>query len=222
MTYPKGIDIRAANKYRPGWNWEKMAGDSIDKHWSLTDLASLDKVMGMTPGRNVVVQAGGNIGLFPKRLAEEFKVVYTFEPSGKLYGELVCNATERNIIAGHCALGDTRDPVSLACVRRDGTDRPAHGGMTHVAGDGDVPMMLIDDLSLDACDLIYLDVEGYEFHAVTGAFQTITEFHPVIAVEVNINIEFYGKTASELDRLITGMGYRHANKFLSDEVYVSC
>jgi len=43
--------------------------------------------------------------------------------------------------------------------------------------------MTIDDLGLDACDLIQLDVEGFEAKVLQGASQTITRCRPVIMVE---------------------------------------
>jgi hypothetical protein len=46
-----------------------------------------------------------------------------------------------------------------------------------------VQVMLIDDLELDACDAIQLDIEGYEYPALKGAERTIERFRPVIATE---------------------------------------
>ena len=46
-----------------------------------------------------------------------------------------------------------------------------------------IPMMAIDSLNLDACDLLQLDVEGYEGPAIEGARKTIKQFRPVIVGE---------------------------------------
>lgn len=42
---------------------------------------------------------------------------------------------------------------------------------------------MIDDLDLESCDLIQLDVEGYEHEVLTGAIKTIEKFKPTISVE---------------------------------------
>ena len=41
----------------------------------------------------------------------------------------------------------------------------------------------IDDLNLQQCDLIHLDVEGYEEKVINGALETIKKFKPVVIVE---------------------------------------
>ena len=43
--------------------------------------------------------------------------------------------------------------------------------------------VMIDDLNLWACDLIQLDVEGFEHKALKGAEHTIRRFRPTIVLE---------------------------------------
>jgi FkbM family methyltransferase len=201
------------------WDWSKLKGDPACLKWSRRDLESLEATLRVVKGRTAVVQAGGNVGIFPKRLAEEFDTVYTFEPSPVLFAAMMQNAPEANIIRFQAALGHERTLVSLSRNRRDGSGKPEHDGLTHVVGQGAIPTLLIDDLGLSVCDLIYLDVEGFELYALLGAKETIRRCKPVIAVEVNRGIEYYGHSADTLRKLICGCGYRNVLKMHSDEVY---
>jgi len=216
------MDLRPLREYRREWPWETFKGSAQCIKWAFRDLQNLDRALLLTPGRDVAVQAGGNLGLFAKRLAEEFKSVYTFEPDPRLFDLMKRNAPETNITSFNAAVGDTHRPVSVKTSRRDPSGRPVHEGLTHVSGEGSIPQLLIDDLKLTACDIIYLDIEGYELHALRGAEKTVERFRPVIGVEINRNIEFYGSTAQAVRDWITSRNYKLAFSAHSDEVYVPC
>lgn len=126
------------------------------------------------------VQAGGNTGVWPKKFAEHFRVVYTFEPDPDNFHCLVNNCPEPNIIKLQAAVGDRSHPVGLKYVH----GRRNMGAVAvDVDNDGLYPVLRIDDLALSRCDLIQLDIEGYEPVALRGARDTIARFRPVIMVE---------------------------------------
>jgi FkbM family methyltransferase len=206
-------------QYRPQWDWANMRGSQRCLKWNLQDLAALDRAMALTPGRAVAVQAGGNLGIFPKRLAEEFKLVYTFEPDPGLFACLEYNASESNIVPIQVALGNSNEPVSLDCRRRDGSGRDVHEGLTHVSGGGDIPQLRLDEFDLPACDLIYLDIEGYEYNALCGAERTIARFHPTLALEVNGNTNHYGASKQELRGWVESRGYVRRERNHGDDIY---
>jgi len=155
-------------------------------------------------------------------MAEEFEVVHTFEPDPVLFKCLRANAREPNIVAHQKAIGNSNDPVSMSCRRRDRTGKPEHEGLSHVAGRGDIPQVRIDDLGFTECGLIYLDIEGYELFALQGARQTILRHRPVITVEINKNIGYYGRTREEIRDWIMMQGYRFITRSHSDEVFTPC
>lgn len=206
--------------YRPKWPWFQMLGSSDCLKWSFRDLRNLDEALKLFKGRTLVVQAGGNLGIFPKRLAEEFKRVVTFEPDEGLFNRMKKNAPEKNVEAHRAALGDSTDPVAVATKRRDNSGRAVHEGLTHVSGPGVIPQVRIDDFNFPVCDLIYLDIEGYELHALKGAVETIRRCRPVIVVEINRNIKYYGTSPEELRQWIVDQGYSHAFSMNSDEAFV--
>jgi hypothetical protein len=127
------------------------------------DLISLDKeIFPLVKERRVAIQAGGAMGMFPKRMAQVFDAVYTFEPTSESFNCLAFNCREENIIPFHAALGEKAN-----CI----------------VGEGIVPTIRIDDLGFKACDLLMLDIEGYELFALRGAIETIRKCHPVIVLE---------------------------------------
>jgi FkbM family methyltransferase len=128
---------------------------------------------------DVCVQAGGACGMYPRLLAETFKRVYTFEPDPLSFYCLVNNCQSADIYKYHAAVGDNHRMVKL--MRKS----PYNVGENFISDEGDysIPTMMIDDLTLEACDFIQLDVEGYELNTLKGASNTIKQYHPVISVE---------------------------------------
>lgn len=208
--------------YRAMWPWMEFHGSAACIKWGFRDLRNLDAALAHVIGRRCVVQAGGNLGIFPKRLAEEFTSVISFEPDPALFSAMKHNAPEPNIVAINAAIGNSRVPISLSARRRDSSGRATHEGLTHVAGPGTIKQMLIDDLTLTTCDLIYLDIEGYELNALMGATKTIERCRPVIAVEINRNILHYGTSGAALRSWIEARGYKRVMCMNSDEVFVPC
>jgi hypothetical protein len=60
-------------------------------------------------------------------------------------------------------------------------------------------VLTIDSLSLPNCDLIYLDIEGYEMLALFGAANTISNYFPVIAVEDKGLSETFGYKKGDIE-----------------------
>jgi len=188
--------------------------------WARRDLEHLQLAISLTKSQRVAVQAGGNLGLFAIRLADHFDVTYTFEPDPALFSHLCHNVgNSPKIIKLQAALGADHATVRTLAKRRDGK-RTTHEGVTHVAGPGIIPTLRVDDFELAACDLLYLDVEGYEFHAVRGALETIRRCRPVIGVEINHNLRLCGYEPNDLRTMITTQGYRHELTIRSDEIFV--
>lgn len=161
------------------WNYSfwipehETKADRRPTHWSLAK----ERIEELVPDRRVCVQAGGNWGYWPYYLSEMFETVYTFEPDPRCFVCLTLNTQSRdNVIRIQSALGRARGFVDL---ERD-TDTT---GNQRVKPGGVIPTFSIDDLGLETCDLIYLDVEGKEEEAILGATATIRHHRPVVAFE---------------------------------------
>lgn len=194
----------------------QFQGDKECLKWCFRDLVTLERAINLTERQRVAVQAGGNLGVFPARLAQTFHSVYTFEPDALLFPLLVKNAPAENIIRFQAALGCERG--HLISTKRT-TDTRTHAGVTHVSGRGRIPTMVLDDLGLPFCDLIYLDIEGYELFALKGAVETIGRCKPVVVAEINSAAHRYGLDGSAIHALLGGMGYRHVATSRSDEIF---
>lgn len=205
-----------------GWDWDAFHGSAQALKWSRRDLATLDLAIAHTAGQTAAVQAGGNLGIFPKYLARYFETVYTFEPDPAIFQALCANAPEPNIVKFQAAVGNQRGLVGLARSRRDGKPEAfIHEGITHVSGGGVVPTLRIDDLAVPVCDLLVVDIEGWELHALRGAYGTIARCQPVIVVEINKNAAYYGIPEDDVRHELTvGHGYRLVGRYHSDEIYV--
>jgi FkbM family methyltransferase len=211
--------MTTAAELEAGWKWSRFQGGASALKWNRRELTSLAAALELVQDRRVAVQAGGNLGIFPKALARVFDTVYTFEPAPDLFRMLVDNAPEPNIVKFQAALGDTPKMVGLSRERRDGKP-DNHEGITHVAGEGNIPTLRLDALRLPVVSLLYLDVEGYELFALWGAQDTIRRCRPVIAVEINKNIEFLGLERERVRTCIRNFGYAPRGGVHSDEFFV--
>jgi FkbM family methyltransferase len=198
---------------------ELVLGSPEALKWANRELDHLETVIALVPGRTACVQAGGNLGVFPRRLAQSFSTVYTFEPAADLFDKMLRNAPAENIVRFQAALGDMRGLVGTSRVRRDGKPN-AHEGITHVVPGGTVPTLLIDDLALPVCDLIYLDIEGGELPALRGAVNTLALCRPVVAVEINKNLKYVDVTEADIYGFFDAHAYRHLMSVGSDHVFL--
>ena len=166
--------------------------------------------------KRVCVQAGGNVGVFPRRLSSDFGAVYTFEPDPENFSCLARNCPESNIIKFQAALGSNHEHVRVGVSR---PDLKNNCGAYQVVGTGITPTMMIDDLELPACDLIYLDIEGYELFALQGGYETIKKFKPVIVVENKQLPLMYDVTTEQVtDFLISEFDYEIKERVMRDVI----
>lgn len=140
------------------------------------------------PGQ-VIVDAGANIGahtVFFARATGPEGAVHAFEPQRVIFYMLGANLALNgldNVHARHAALGDA--PGTITVPRVDYGKAGNFGGVSLVAGGpGEtVPVMTVDGLALDRCDLIKIDVQGMEGQVLAGARRTIERFRPMMYVE---------------------------------------
>lgn len=164
----------------------------------------IPEVLKFVKGREVCVQAGGNLGVWPKALAKEFRTVYTFEPDPENFNCLGLNVPEHNVIKIQGALGKEHKMIAVGPTA---DHERQNCGAYQVTGVGTVPMFLIDDLELPACDLIYLDIEGFEYFAFQGAHKTLDKYRPVLAFEDKILTENYGIEVGDVEKYLERYGY---------------
>ena len=126
---------------------------------------------------DTVIQAGGCVGVWPRYLRQFFSKVYTFEPSSENYELMLLNLGGMDIVKVHAALSDRVGRCSMKL-------NPANCGDDQTVEGDAVDTVTIDSLGVDP-DLIYLDIQGDEYHAIKGTVETLKRCSPVIAIEVD-------------------------------------
>lgn len=155
------------------------------------------------------VQAGGHAGFWPRRLANIFGQVFTFEPEQALFECLRRNTEgEARVHAYPQALGACHGAAMLKSHVSAGSWR------IDPEGEHAVEVRTIDGLNLEACDAIFLDVEGYEVEALKGAARTIEACRPLILVEL------LPRSKDAIDAHLVSINYRQAARFGRDGIYV--
>lgn len=216
MNYINTTSIR--NFDGKDWRWpvkDEIAWKYLTKkrHYRLPDyIATLVKNV------NFVVQAGGHCGLYPNKYSYLFKNVYTFEPHPENFYCLDNNVQQDNVIKINFALGETESMINLA----DPADyRDKNTGGYTVSGVGDIKLIRLDDYPIDGCDLLHLDLEGFELFALKGAVNTINRFKPLIVLETNNYCEMHGYTVLEMETWIKEtLNYKVLEKLEHDTIYI--
>lgn len=207
-------NIEELIELRDGWHWPKT--DSRCWAYMQTYPNLPFEILEFVKQRRVVIQAGGNCGFYPKKYASLFQQVYTFEPEWLNFYCLVKNVTEPNVVKSQACLGNSPSLVNLNVNEKN-------RGKTHVSGSGQYPVYLIDNIGLKTCDLIHLDIEGYEYFALLGAINTIKNCQPVIVIEMwdQLDNRFGENLNQKTTQLLTELNYKFVKTLHdSDKIFV--
>lgn len=169
-------------------------------------------------GRDCIVQAGANVGTYPLALADLFQAVHTCEPDPTNWACLQKNLAARDSLSRVKALHAAYGEAEGFCIPLE--VQPHNCGAHRVSFTrGNVPVWPIDSLGLDACDVIWLDVEGSELPALKGAAQTIDRFNPVIAVEDKGLHRAFDIADGALQKWLANRGYEYVDKIGQDKIF---
>lgn len=169
------------------------------------------------PGMTVL-EVGSNVGahtLILAQLVGETGAVHAVEPteyakakletSISLNPELACRVNVHQ-----CLVSSVAKPVESAKItsswqrgKRAGRDGEAVS----------LPCKTIDGLleenQVDAVDFIKIDVDGYDLKALQGAKKTLSNWRPIVFVEIcNWALSKHGQDGHELLDFMEGLGYR--------------
>lgn len=208
------LDFRESEKHGGEWLWP--ADDHIA--WRYLNKQSWDlptRISNFCKNKNLVVQAGGNAGLYPKQYSKLFNIVITVEPDFRNFFCLTHNVPDYNVFKIQACLGNENKFLNLGYNEKyKETNR---GGMK-VDGLGIIPQITIDSLGLQP-DLIHLDIEGYEGPALEGAKKTLIQFSPIVVLETNGSGDQYGWKQEKIDQLLYSYGYKIIETWGHDTIY---
>ncbi|MFM8983534.1 MAG: FkbM family methyltransferase [Spartobacteria bacterium] len=138
------------------------------------------------PG-NLVVDVGANLGttvLPASKAVGKDGTVFAFEPQ-----PIIAQCLNTTLSLNDCfnvrvfsnALGNEQ---GWGRIPSAGIENSGNHGSNALGSQGlQVPILKLDDIELPSCELIKLDVEGYEWPVLQGAFQQILLHRPVIYLE---------------------------------------
>ena len=168
---------------------------------------------------DTAIDVGANIGshtLFLARKVGGDGRVYSFEAQRFLFqilsGNVALNSL-RNVWCVPAALGNRQGRVDVP-VPDYGRDNNYGGYSLDFATFKESGYMLrLDDIPLESCHLIKIDVEGMELDVLQGAQKTVATFRPMLYLENNRR----DKSEALLDFISNELGYqiyRHGQNIL--------
>lgn len=218
MSYKNNtVNIKETVLDKKNWLYCNSVADG-EWHSLLQNLEkSKEKYLQHVSDRDVVVTAGGHIGMYAYFFAQHFKQVYAFEPDPLNFHCMVNNNQLDNVVKIQAALGDEHRLVNVG-FGRDNT-RQSYKVQDNRILEGNfeaktapyIPLLMIDDLNLPKCDLIQLDVEDYEIYALKGATETLRRCRPTLILE--------NGGGSIMREFLYNFGYKQVDEVDADTIY---
>lgn len=170
---------------------------------------------------NVAVDVGAHVGFWSWDMAQKFEQVFAFEPVETNYECLVKNVADfPNVTTFNYAVGH----VASACVVHNDSQRPGNTGSYYIQPDpyGPVGVVSLNQMRLPGCDLLKIDVEGFEYNVLRGASKVIKQFRPVVIMECS-DAKFHDRykiPEGEAQRWLLTRKYREVAAMRPDKVFV--
>ena len=178
---------------------DKYVGKSIEAygHYQLEEKKIFSKYVNE---ESIVLDIGANIGTHTLWFAQNSKLVIAFEPQRYVFQMLCANMALNSIQNADCkqlGVGSTREIIEVAFI--DPETENNFGGLSlqdhsiekvreergvHLDGEK-IAICTIDDMGLQKCDFIKIDVEGMEPQVLMGGRATILDLRPYIYIEVD-------------------------------------
>ena len=140
------------------------------------------------PG-SMVLELRANIGshtVFLAKLVGPTGRVVAFEPQRVVFQSLCANVALNDILNVQCyqkAVGAKAGSLIVPTLDFNAGNNFGGLGLGTFTNGETVPVVAVDDLELNACHFIKIDIEGMEREAILGAKNTIERFKPVLYVE---------------------------------------
>jgi FkbM family methyltransferase len=205
-------------QHESGWWLPAQVGGSFEK-WKRQAEEHIDAALEYVKCRDVVVQAGAHVGIWPLQLSALFKRVYTFEADEVNFRCAALNIDDDSVILIKAALGAKCGTLPwYRSLSNTGKHRPNELGRGKHAGTVDV--VTIDSLDLPALDFLALDIEGYEQAALKGGTATIEKYRPVVLIEDMPHAPWHGFALGGAQRWLEARDYRLATRVDDDQIWV--
>lgn len=185
----------------------------------------IERALKHCTGMDTVIQAGGNVGIWPIYLSDYFQRVITFEPVLESFLCMDKNITERGIMNIEMHNLGLSDEIGTLSLNKDKTNVGAHqtGKDETTGASAFVAATTIDahlegiDLDQVTIDLIILDVEGIEPYILDGARELLKHQTPVLMIEDKGLSERFGHDKGWTDSIL---GYKVVDNIHRDVILI--
>lgn len=186
---------------------ERPEGNDVGPYGMIEEMKSFLKV---TDGMEYLVDIGALFGIYSLMFTRNRKATaYAIEPSPWAFP----------ILQEQCALNPDRKivPIQALAGERGGPDVRCTRDWQHVVANLDkpgaedvvLPQVAIDDMGIERCDVMKIDVEAFECQVLRGARELIARCRPVIFLEVHFgNLPDNGESRQSLWDLLAEYKYR--------------
>lgn len=191
-----------------------------------------DRLYSLIRPGDIVLDVGTNIGetlLHFAKLVGESGYAYGFEPDSRNFKNVNANIALnefKNLHVFNLGVSDKKETVRLFRVD------PHNLGMNRILNENEAKAFddfttietdtldnVIAENNIDRVDVIKIDIEGYEMHALRGAKGLIRKFKPKLFIEVGytrlINL---GTSPNEMVQFLIDLGYRVFNAETDEEI----
>lgn len=202
--------VRSKSKEEEAWSYYK---NKEDRYFPKEISLLLSK-------KRSIIQAGGHVGLYPIQYSSFFDKVYTFEPNTLNFSCLRDNtANISNIIIHNVGLGKNNETVFLHTSKKNSGAHFITQESKNEKREETIDIINIDSLNIEDCDLIHLDLEGYELPALQGAINTISKSSPLIVLETTTAMHRYGYSEDDINEFMNSLGYKIFKQWKNDTAY---
>ncbi len=184
-----------------------VAGN-IDSGGSTEPLTRAKLISLLAPGL-VFYDVGAHEGLFTLNVRKSFPtvVVHAFEPLVEyLYENLALNDID-DVHVHAAAVGNRSGAISIAATLRSSnyvSENSKRGNAKTV------PMITLDSAisaGAEPPDIVKLDIEGFELHALWGFESALKDYQPLVITEINHCILRYHEDLGRFIEYMSGLGY---------------
>ena len=153
-------------------------------------------------GGNLAIDIGAHVGIWSRRLSEDFSEVICFEPLAKHIEchKMNCEKLD-NVTLFECALSD-RETESVMTTKDNNSGMSSlHPLKFRNKSEEVVQTKTIDSFDLPKMEFMKIDVEGWEEQVILGGLETIKKYNPKIYIEILI------KNYDNIFEIFNDMGY---------------